>query len=105
MNLRLFLLLDIFIAFVAYTIWAVLEVGFIGLLTNPQTFAGTSVPIGGLQIAIDLVIAIVIATGFLWKDAKARGINYWPFLILTLFTGSIALLAYLIARQLRAGRA
>ncbi len=34
-------------------------------------------------------------------DAKRRGISPWPYFAVTLVAGSIGILAYLVARELR----
>jgi len=52
-----------------------------------------------ILIAVDLVIALALVVAVMWKDARARGINPVPFAALTLLTGSIGPLAYLIRRE------
>lgn len=54
---------------------------------------------GGLQILAGLVIACGIATGWIFKDAKESGLKAWPFLTITILTGSIGLLLYLLVRD------
>lgn len=46
---------------------------------------------------VDLVIALGLFLAWMWKDAKAAGRNPWPWLLLTLATGSIGALVYLLA--------
>ncbi len=51
---------------------------------------------GAAQVFVDLVIALGLFLVWMWRDAKASGRNPWPWLVLTLATGSIGPLIYLI---------
>jgi hypothetical protein len=57
-----------------------------------------------VQIAIDLVIAATIGGVWLYRDAKARGLNPMPWLAMLPFIGSLALLGYLVRRNLAPAR-
>jgi len=92
---RLIALVSIFIAFNIYSFWVDKEQGYWGFLPLIGREAW------GLQIFLDLGIALAIAWGGLRRDAKIVGINPWPYMIGTLFLGSIAPLAYLIHRQIK----
>lgn len=59
----------------------------------------------GLQVFLDLVIAAVISLTYIVPEAKQRGINPWPYVVLTPILGSIALLVYLAHRALVERRA
>lgn len=87
MNLRIIsiVLLIPFLALTAYAVW---DVGLIGI---PEYHIHSS---AGWQVFVDLVIALVLLLGFLIKDAREKGVNPWPWVIGTLFTGSIAPLFY-----------
>lgn len=98
MNGKVLLIGSIFLAFTAYTIWAVLEVGYVGLLMNPEPRIG-GFPIGPLQIGLDLIIMAVVALGWVIRDARKLGINPWPYVLITLPTGSIGVLLYLLRRN------
>jgi len=98
MNIRILAIGSIFLAFAAYTIWAVLEVGYSGLFLNPVPSIG-GLPIGPLQILLDLVIMAGIVLGWMVGDAKRRNINPWPFVVITLPLGSIGPLLYLLRRE------
>ena len=50
------------------------------------------------QMLVDLAIALMIALGWLVGDARRRGVPAWPFVVLTLFLGSIGPLLYLSLR-------
>jgi hypothetical protein len=92
---RIALSLVALIAFTAYTVFVVVNHSLFGFLADHEK-GGWS-----LQIFVDLVVA---ATSF-WivavPDARSRGITVWPYVVLTPFLGSIALLAYFVQRSLR----
>ena len=54
--------------------------------------------IGGAQVFSDLVIALSLAIVWMWRDAKTIGRNVWPWIALTLATGSFGPLLYLLTR-------
>lgn len=85
-----------FVAFTAYTVFVAVNHDLFGFLDD-HAKGGWS-----LQIFIDLVVA---ATSF-WivgvPDARQRKLNVWPFVVLTPFLGSIAILAYFVYRTFRA---
>ena len=53
----------------------------------------------GAQMLVDLGIALVLFTLWMIDDARGRGTTVWPFVVLTLFTGSIGPLLYLSLRR------
>lgn len=55
----------------------------------------------GVQIGIDLVLATIVALSFITPAARRAGVRMAPWIVLTLCTGSIGLLA-LVARVLYA---
>jgi hypothetical protein len=78
------------IVFLMLTAIAVWQHGYIGIFVlQLQSWAG-------VQVLVDLVIALGIFLVWMWNDAKAGGRNPWPWLILTLATGSIGALIYLM---------
>jgi hypothetical protein len=54
---------------------------------------------GGAQVFVDLIIALTLFMVWMWRDAKSSGRNPWLWIILTLLTGSISPLIYLITRK------
>ena len=54
---------------------------------------------GGAQVFVDLVIALTLVLVWMWRDAKASGRNIWPWIALTLATGSFGPLFYLLTRK------
>lgn len=87
--------LVVFLGFTAYSLTVVAEHGFFAFLDVPLQGGW------GLQISADLVIALWMFWIFAIPDARARGINVWPYLLLTPLFGSIAPLAYFVHRGLR----
>ena len=88
MNRRITAIL-ILVPFSALTLYALLQVGYVGLfdyqLQSPA----------GWQVLIDLVIALLLVLMWLVPEAKRDGRNPWPWVLLTLGTGSIGPLLYL----------
>ena len=87
MNLKL-ISIFLLIPFLALTGYALFDVGYIGILDYHRHSSA------GWQVFTDLVIAAMLVLVFLIRDAKATGRNPWPWVIGTLFTGSIAPLLY-----------
>lgn len=54
---------------------------------------------GGGQVFADLVIALSLAIVWMWNNAKACGRNVWPWIVLTLLTGSFGPLLYLLTAR------
>lgn len=99
MNWKTGVLVLVLLDFAALTGWAMYEVGYFGIFA-----AGLAGP-GAMQILADLVILGALACVWMVADARARGANPWPFVVITLFAGSFGPLLYLLARQRRtAGR-
>lgn len=86
------LLVGIWIAFVTFTVAVIAEYGLIGFLE--AALANRAVT----QVTIDLVFSIIIALGFIRIDARRRGLPFWPYVVATIASGSIGLIAYLIHR-------
>ena len=84
-------------ALVAFTGWSLVIVAPEGL---PGLFALLSDKPWGRQVFADLAISLTVGWAWLVPEARARGIAVWPYLIGTPLSGSIAVLAFLIHREL-----
>ena len=84
------LAIAILIPFTLLTLYAVSQVGYIGIfeyqLHSPA----------GWQVIADLVIALVLALTWLVPEARRNGRNPWPWVVLTLVAGSFGPLFYLV---------
>ena len=87
------LLILVLIPFGAFTAAAVWQDGLVGV------FASIVHSYGSMQIFADLVIALSLVMGWMWRDAKNIGRNVWPWIAATLVAGSFGPLLYLITRK------
>ena len=92
--MRLAILVVLFIAFTTYSLFVCASDGFTGFITLALREKW------GMQILIDLGISLTVAWTWLRHDAKDKGIAAWPYQVGTVLVGSIAVLAYLIHREL-----
>ncbi len=87
MNIRI-IAIALLIPFLALTIYAVSQVGYFGIfeyhLHSPA----------GWQVFADLVIALILVICLLVPHAQKAGRNPWPWIVGTLFLGSISPLLY-----------
>ncbi len=79
----------ILILFTPLTVYAVLDAGYIGLFTYQLASPA------GWQVLMDLVIALLLVLTWLIPEARAAGRNPWPWVVVTLLTGSFGPLLYL----------
>jgi hypothetical protein len=82
--------------FGALTAAALWQTGFTGILDWHVK------SLGGGQVFADLVIALSLAIVWMWHDGKATGRNVWPWIALTLATGSFGPLLYLFSAKSKA---
>lgn len=80
------------VAFGLLTYYAMWQVGYIGIFTSSFANWGTA------QVFGDLVVASVLIMVWMVSDARARGLNAWPFVLVTLLAGSFGVLFYLLRR-------
>ncbi|HRG47780.1 MAG TPA: DUF2834 domain-containing protein [Leptospiraceae bacterium] len=86
-------LLVITVLFFLLTALAVWQNGVLGIFEHQfKNF-------GGIQVWVDLFIALSIFMVWMWRDAKATNRNPWPWIILTLAAGSFGPLFYLLFRN------
>ena len=85
-------------------VWLVLLVGFAGLNAWALATAGweglvsyfTSMGPIELVATVDLILALLIGIVLVARNARERSLDSRPFVLLTLLTGSIGLLLYLV---------
>jgi hypothetical protein len=96
MTKNLAIALVVFVSFTVFTAWVGVEHGPLGFVTLALEGGW------GLQMLLDVGISLVIASFWIVPDARRHGINPWPFLLASVGLGSIAALAYVVYRELRA---
>lgn len=79
-------------AFTAYSLWVVAGHGYTGFLSLAAREPWA------MQLLLDLVLACSFGLGWMFADARRRQITTWPFVIATVFLGSIGLLGYVVWR-------
>jgi len=96
MKQRRILAIIILFPFSLLSLYAMAEVGYIGLfeyqLQSPA----------GWQVLADLVVALVLVLSWLVPDAKSTGRNPAPWVVLTLLSGSFGPLLYLLTAKTKA---
>ncbi|WP_374661341.1 hypothetical protein [Inhella sp.] len=80
----------VLLAFGAFSLWALLQVGYLGL------WQGGFATIGGTQITLDLIVACALLLGYIARDCRTAGRAFWPWLLAVLALGSIGALLYLL---------
>lgn len=85
--------LAVLVPFTAFSIWLTLDTGYLGFirLAGREPWA--------LQMLLDVGIACTVCSIWMVRDARARGARVWPYLVATVFLGSIGVLAYLVHRD------
>jgi hypothetical protein len=81
------------LAFTAFSLWVVVRHGYFGFwrLARHDEWA--------MQMLVDLVIALVLFSAWMRRDARARGIDIWPYLLALPLFGSLAALVYMLHRE------
>jgi len=87
------LLALVFVDFLVLSGWAMWEVGYLGI------FAVALKGPGEAQVFADLCIALTFGSRWLYRDARTRGWNPWPWLVSVPLLGSISLVGYWAARE------
>lgn len=90
MNVRAFWIV-LFVGFAAVNVYALIASGFAGL----GEYLGRLGP-WGIVATTDLLIALSLGVAWMWRDAQAKRAAPLPYALLTLATGSLGLLLYLI---------
>ena len=89
MKNRRLLAIAILIPFTLLTVYAVAQVGYIGLLDYHRHSPA------GWQVFTDLVVALILVLTWMIPEARRSGRNPWPWVVATLFLGSIGPLLYM----------
>lgn len=92
------LAIAILIPFTLLTVYAVAQVGYLGLFDYHRHSPA------GWQVFTDLVIALLLVLSWLVPEARKAGRNPWPWVVLTLLLGSIGPLLYLVFGDRASGR-
>ena len=79
--------------FAALNAYVVYHYGYVGFFQLVLANAATTAAL------VDLVIALSLVSVWMWQDARDRGWSALPYLVVTLFLGSIGPLLYLIRRE------
>ena len=94
--MRFVLIFGVLAAFGLYSSWVLWTHGYVAIWQAGMASAPA------LQVLLDLVIACGLISAWMLGDAKARGLNAWPFVAITLAAGSFGPLSYLLWREHRA---
>jgi hypothetical protein len=76
-------------AFLALSGYALYDHGVCGFMHAATANTAT------IALTTDLAIALSMVGVWLWRDARARGVSPWPYLLLTAVLGSAGPLLYL----------
>lgn len=74
----------------AINVYAAYHYGLVGFLREAAS------SLAGIAVLADLAIAIGLIAVWMWNDARKRGISPLPYLITSLFLGSVGPLAYVL---------
>jgi hypothetical protein len=98
MNWKTWIIAIVLLHFAALTAYSMQQVGYLGIWQ-----AGLA-NWGARQVLADLLIVCTLAMIWMALDARGRGLNPWPYLLLTVFAGSFGPLLYLLRREWGAPR-
>mgnify|MGYP003377775985 CR=1 FL=1 len=96
---KLVLPIVVLVPFTVWSTWVAVNHGYFGFVDVARREPW------GLQIFLDLCIALFLFSSWMKKDAKTHGIPAWPYLLSIPFLGSIGALAYLVHRAIKIGNA
>jgi hypothetical protein len=99
MNARLAILATVLVAFFGYSVWVSELAGPIGFLELALREPW------GMQMLLDVGISMGLFSAWLIRDARARGVIAWPWVVLCFAVGSIGALGYLVSRELSSKKA
>ena len=93
MNRKQIVLAVLTFDFLALTVWAIVEHGYLGIFAHALQNTAT------VLLAVDLLLAFAMIAGWMWSDAGRHGLRVWPYLLLTALFGSAGPMLYLIRRE------
>ena len=93
MNWKQAILAAELLLFVMLTVIAIRDHGYMGFFDLALANSATTL------LFFDLVICLTLIAVWMVPDAKRRGHNAWPYLIIALFFGAAGPLLYLIVRE------
>ncbi len=81
------------IGFLGLSLYAVGQYGYVGFFA-----AAAFANVATFTVFTDLVIALSLVMVWMWADARERGVNPIPYVVLTFVLGSVGPLLYLLRR-------
>ncbi len=90
---RVALILLVLVPFSIFTTELVVTTGYLGFIELAEREPW------GLQMLLDLGIALSLFVTWMLRDAKERGIPRWPYAIACVLLGSPAALVYMLHRE------
>jgi len=95
MNTKKWALFSVFGAFTAYTTYVVIQFGYMSVFELSIKTHSTT------QVLIDLVIACTLIISWMYRDGKRHQIFVLPYIVVTLFLGTIGPMMYLIHKEFK----
>ena len=83
----------VLVDFLSLTAYAFVDMGAMGILEAVTANTTT------ILLSVDVGIALVMISVWMWRDARARGKSALPYLVVTGLTGSAGPLLYLLMRD------
>lgn len=94
MNAMTAALWTIYLGFMALSAYATWQVGYFGIF---EAALGNGP--GGWQVFYDLGVACCVASLYIARDCRERGVSAWPWLITVPLMGSIPLITWVLVRD------
>jgi len=98
MNFRTFLILDVLVAFLGFTVYELATLGYVGFFEQALSSPAT------ILLSVDLVLSLLLVLVWMRNDSKASGVPFAPYALIALGFGVAGPLAYLLHRGLREQR-
>lgn len=76
--------------FMVFNAYVIAQYGYIGFMREVVS------SLVGVQLLVDLTIALALIAVWMWNDAKRRGLSAVPYMVVGLFLGSVGPLLYLL---------